>query len=164
MPATQLPLKDIHLPATISWWPPAIGWWILAILVLAVLVGAVWAYKRITRPSALKRAKKLLVVLKQDTTLDNFQKLCQLSSLMRRLAISEYSRPEIASLTGEAWLAFLDRPMQDKPFTTGVGRLLADAPFRQTPPNDTDLAALIKLCESWFSAFAKHSSKRSSKP
>ena len=27
-------LADIHLPAEISFWPPAFGWWILALLLL----------------------------------------------------------------------------------------------------------------------------------
>ena len=30
-------LRDVHLPAEVSWWPPAIGWWLLAILILASL-------------------------------------------------------------------------------------------------------------------------------
>ncbi len=30
-------LRDIHLPDPISWWPPAPGWWVLAVVVLALL-------------------------------------------------------------------------------------------------------------------------------
>lgn len=29
----ELPLRDIHLPETIGWFPPAIGWWLLIIFV-----------------------------------------------------------------------------------------------------------------------------------
>ncbi|MFB0988929.1 MAG: DUF4381 domain-containing protein, partial [Gammaproteobacteria bacterium] len=31
-------LADIHLPEPVSYWPPAIGWWILAAIVLFMLV------------------------------------------------------------------------------------------------------------------------------
>ncbi len=37
---SQLPLRDIHLPGSIGWWPPAPGWWLLAGLLLAALVFA----------------------------------------------------------------------------------------------------------------------------
>lgn len=34
-----LPLNPIHLPADPGWWPPAPGWWLLALLLLALLIG-----------------------------------------------------------------------------------------------------------------------------
>ncbi|MEP6880575.1 MAG: DUF4381 domain-containing protein, partial [Dokdonella sp.] len=33
-------LRDIHLPADPSWWPPAPGWWILAAILLGVTIWA----------------------------------------------------------------------------------------------------------------------------
>ncbi len=35
-------LRDIHLPADPEWWPPAPGWWILALIAGVVLVYGVW--------------------------------------------------------------------------------------------------------------------------
>ncbi|NOT83954.1 MAG: DUF4381 domain-containing protein [Methylococcaceae bacterium] len=155
MPPTQLPLKDLHLPASIGWWPPAIGWWILAALLIGLIALLFWIYKRLTRQSAVKSAKKLLLALKQDQTLDNGQKLSQLSILMRRVAISQHPRSETASLTGHAWLTFLDRAVTGAPFSTGVGQLLANAQFQKNPPTDGDIANLMRVCENWFIAVAK---------
>ena len=28
-------LADIHLPLAVSYWPPAIGWWVLVLVLLA---------------------------------------------------------------------------------------------------------------------------------
>ncbi|HPY40873.1 MAG TPA: DUF4381 domain-containing protein, partial [Thiolinea sp.] len=38
MNPTELPLRDIHLPPEISWWPLAWGWWALLALVVLILV------------------------------------------------------------------------------------------------------------------------------
>ena len=40
MEENALPLKDLHLPAEIGWWPLAPGWWGV-IAVLAVVAAAV---------------------------------------------------------------------------------------------------------------------------
>jgi cbb3-type cytochrome oxidase subunit 3 len=75
MPTTPLPLKDIHLPEAISWWPPAIGWWLLLVLIPLTVFILVWAYRYLTRKTAVKTAKKLLLTLKQDDSKDNAKKL-----------------------------------------------------------------------------------------
>ena len=157
MPTTQLPLKDIHLPEAIGWWPPAIGWWLLAVLIPLLIVFLFGFYKRLTRKTAIKTAKNNLAAIKQNSALDNNQKLRELSMLVRRVAISINPRSEVASLTGRHWLAFLDRSVTGARFSEGCGQLLAEAPYRNTPPADLEIAQLISLCEEWLKAQTKTS-------
>ena len=47
MDENALPLRDLHLPEAIGWWPLAPGWWVeLAIVVVALGYGAWRMYKR----------------------------------------------------------------------------------------------------------------------
>jgi hypothetical protein len=160
MQATQLPLKDIHLPDAIGWWPPAIGWWLLAVLIPLLMVLFYWLYKRLTRKTAIKAAKKNLAAIKENLTLDNNQKLRELSILLRRVAISVAPRTEAASLTGRRWLAFLDKSVTGVPFSEGCGQLLAMAPYRNTPPTELEISQLISLCEDWLNAQTKPAQRK----
>lgn len=155
MNPTLLDLKDIHEPEAIGWWPPAIGWWILAISIPLLIIFLVWLYKRLTRKTAIKTAGKLLAQIKQDQTRDNLQKLSDLSVLIRRVAISVSPRVKTAGLTGRQWLAFLDRSVKGLPFSEGVGQLLADGPYRKTPPTELEISQLFDLCEQWLKSQAK---------
>jgi hypothetical protein len=151
MPPTQLPLKDLHLPDAISQYLPAIGWWILAALIPVLIIFLYKCYQYLTRKTALKDAKILLASIK-SSSMDNTQKLAELSSWLRRVAISVTPRGQTASLTGQAWLAFLDSSLKDAPFTQGAGRCLADAPYRLSAPSELEISQLISLCEDWLKA------------
>ena len=160
MPTTQLPLKDIHLPEAIGWWPLAIGWWLLVVLIALLIVFLYWFYKRLTRKSAIKAAKKNLAIIKENPALDNNQKLREISMLVRRVAISLSPRAEAASLTGQQWLAFLDKSLTGAPFSEGCGQLLADAPYRNTQPTEQEISQLISLCEDWLKAQTKTAQRK----
>jgi len=149
MPQNQLPLRDIQIPDAIGLWPPAIGWWILAILIPLLVYLSYKLYKYLTRKTALKAAKKQFKALKINTQLDDKQKLIELSSLMRRTAVSVFPRADVASLTGNAWLDFLDKNSNTVLFNNETGRLLIDAPYRKAPDLN-DLTALFDLCENWI--------------
>lgn len=146
----SLPLRDIHLPEAIFWFPPAIGWWCLLVLIPLFIFSAWWLFKRLTRNTAIKSAKRLLVQIKADSSADDLQKLQQISMWLRRVSISTAPREQSAGLIGKAWLDYLDSSVQGTPFSEGIGQSLIDAQFRQTPPHDLDINALITLCETWL--------------
>ena len=52
-------LRDIHLPVEPGWWPPAIGWWLLALMLAAAVAWLAWrlaARWRRFRPARTARA------------------------------------------------------------------------------------------------------------
>jgi hypothetical protein len=139
-------LHDIHLPAAVSWWPPAPGWWAVVVLLLiaAGLVYVIYARRRRNRWRA-----KALAELERLRDAAPERRLRDLSVLLRRVAISRFPRHDVAALTGEAWLAFLDRTLGDaKAFQSGSGRVLLSAPYASE--TEVDTASLLALCERWI--------------
>ncbi|MGR8930643.1 MAG: DUF4381 domain-containing protein [Gammaproteobacteria bacterium] len=151
-----LPLRDIHLPDGVGWWPPALGWWLLALLAVLLAWVLYRFYKRLTRKTAFKAAKKLLNDIRKQEG-DRQQTVSALSALLRRTAVSTDVRDHVAGLQGRAWLDYLDRDFPDAPFTQGVGRCFADSHFRPNLQEDIDLESLFSLCERWLNQRVKQS-------
>lgn len=154
--AQSLPLRDIHLPEPISWWPPAPGWWGLLILVL-LLAGLFFLGRYLYRRGHLRRAahKALSQLQAQYQQHEDAHRLTEdLSVLLRRIALSHFPRAKVASLTGNEWLGFLDQGLaKSKPqgdFLNGPGRVLVEAPYR--PEASIDTTALLELCTEWIKA------------
>ncbi|MGX2028667.1 DUF4381 domain-containing protein [Methylocaldum gracile] len=148
-----LPLRDIHLPDPISWWPPAIGWWIVSVAAVLLIATAAWLIRRWRQVTVAKLALRELDALQKDSTLGMTEKLRRLSILLRRAGLSAYPREDVAGLTGEGWLEWLDRPLGTPRFSRGVGRALLDAPYR--PVGDADMDRLITLCRDWLKALPR---------
>lgn len=153
--SATLPLRDIHLPEAISWWPPAPGWWIL-LLLICVLAVIVW--RLIKRHQKKRRLRDSLYALAEirashERHHNNAQLLRELSVLLRRACITFYPRKMTASLTGPQWLAFLDASYPGNEFAHGGGQSLATAPYLPENANiEIDAAALLNLCEAWLRA------------
>jgi hypothetical protein len=154
MDPTPLPLRDIHLPEPIGWWPPAPGWWgLLVLLVLAALGWFLWNRLRRRGPTPLQAALAELTRLEADTALPMRDKLQALSILMRRVAMSLYPREEVAGLAGEDWLRRLDQIFCSESFTQGLGRHLVESTWRDVP--FADLTELTTLCRESLSRLRK---------
>ncbi|WP_205340746.1 DUF4381 domain-containing protein [Denitrificimonas caeni] len=109
-------LQPIILPPPISGWPPAIGWWLLALLVIIVLAG--WRYLSSvkTQPQRPLNHDPL-----RDSALQQLQTLPkphggeqvgpwlqQLNQLLKRICATRYPEHASHTLSGREWLAFLD--------------------------------------------------------
>ncbi len=135
-------LRDVHLPADPSWWPPALGWWLIAIAAVALLV---WVVRMLfnwwRKGAALREAKKLhasnsLAYTSGDISATEFTQ--RSNELLKRLLVVAYQQQELASLSGENWLAALDEIAQAPLFSTGAGRSLGDERFKPAPDLDAE--------------------------
>lgn len=148
-------LRDIHLPEPVSWWPPAPGWWLLALLSLIVVAGlfGLWRYRRRQTPrrAALAELARLRVDFQRNG--DGTAVAAGISALLRRLALAYFPRNQVAGLVGDAWLQFLDRTGGNQQFSAGPGRTLIRAPYR--PAETLEIAALLNVAEAWIKGVGK---------
>lgn len=105
----DLPLRDIHLPAPVPWWPPAPGWWLLAALLAAMLAGALWYWHRYRKRAPLRAALKELNAIEQafETKADPLDCAQALSNLLRRVVLYDSGNAK-AAVVGEQWAAVVE--------------------------------------------------------
>ncbi len=144
-------LRGYHLPDPVSWWPPAPGWWLLAALVLATLVVvSLLLWRRYRNRAALRAALSELERLDQQQAVTDPAGFARsLSRLLRRYALTRFPHDQVAGLTGNDWLRFLDIHGGGTTFSEGAGRLLTEAPY-QASCNTPALLELAQLTRHWL--------------
>jgi hypothetical protein len=149
MPDPLAELRDIHLPPAIESWPPAFGWWLLAALCLAAIFFALKFLLGLWKKNAYRReAKKYLDQLFSASEHDQQAFLLNYNSLLKRVALTAYPRDQVAHLTGEAWVAFLDLTGETHEFTMGPGQILVDGQY--APVSSVDVQHLFTLGQQWI--------------
>ena len=132
----QIPLRDLQLPEAIGWWPLAPGWWLLVGLAAAGLALLLRQYLRrrahaAARRHALQQLQDLTADYEQHRDAVRFS--AAISELLRRTMLAYAPRQEVAGLTGDAWLAWLDRDLDTPLFQTEAGRKLLERAIEREP-------------------------------
>jgi len=144
-------IDEIILPEAILWWPSAPGWQVLGVLVVLLLLVLL---VRITKRWWLNRYRR--EALRQLDAVPKESLLATLPYYMKVTALQAYPRQDVAGLSGDNWLTFLDVHYDGPPFSTGVGKkLLAIAylPSEQWRLTEQESDALVKMTRNWI---AKH--------
>ena len=149
MNSENIPLRDLHLPEMIGWWPVAPGWWLLFSLLLFGLGFIIWrALQKYQRNADRRRALSQLRLLQAeyDRSRDAVSLGVGISELLRRAMLAYAPRDEVAGLTGTNWLEWLDQGLGSKAFTEGPGRNIESLPYRNPglETSDIDVDGLIQ--------------------
>ena len=147
MDPEQIPLRDLHLPDVIGWWPLAPGWWLLialAIIGLGLLIrrGYQTRSRSAARRLALRKLNEIVAEYAEHKNAVTFT--AGISELLRRTMLAYAPRLEVAGLTGEEWLEWLDRDLARPVFVSGPGRALLDLPYRN-PDAQPDAADMDRF-------------------
>ena len=113
----QDPLAALHPlrePALVGWWPPAPGWWLLALI---MLIGTMWCgflIWRQRRRNAYRRiARRQLAAIQEQFQRDGDTNHCvaAVNALLKSVAVTAYPRRQVASISGKEWLALINEPL-----------------------------------------------------
>lgn len=158
----SIPLRDIHLPEPVGWWPLAPGWWVVAGLVAIIAAAGLWLLLRRRRSRAQRAALAALnrIEARYEEHGDAHACARELSALLRRLALA--CDKNQAAVTGDQWLAHLQdlAPLElQQPQATA----LLTAPYSPRAAaglSNDDVAALLALLRQWIPATVRYRASR----
>ena len=142
----DLPLRDIHLPDPIGWWPFAPVWWTAFFLLITSLVLLVVVIIRMKNPPLKRRAKRELKRLEARYRSEQcaIGALAGLSAFLRAALIKKIGNEASAGLIGDNWLQLLDNQLQEREFSQGVGKILLVGPYqKEADPQKVDELFLL---------------------
>lgn len=142
-------LRDIHGAPEVAWWPPAPGWWILAVLVMIGIALLVRHYLRAR--SVRQRRERLLHFIEWiETSVDAENApglfLSNLNRVFKLVALRAFPDSRCAHLAGNEWVAFLRERIGVEDGAAPL-EALADGPYRELPGFDAN--GLTELAKRW---------------
>ncbi len=126
-------LRNLDTPTAISWWPPAPGWWILACLLVAGLITALFLTIRSYLHGAAARSARVAIRNAYTAYLDKdpsaaarSEFLQEVNAVLKRLAANYQGTEQVAALSGQAWRSYLSEVAPElnatelDPFTSAI--------------------------------------------
>ncbi len=161
-PADSLPLRDIHLPESVSWWPPAIGWWLVLVSMILLFVLArfiIWAIRqRALKKSAKAEIAKVIANYKFDS--DKAGLVQGLSIAFRRIGMSYLGRNQCGGLHGPEWYEQLNLLVPQNRLSDDAIRLLSVSPYQKVPQFDSGaIDSLMDAASKWVAGLPTKPSK-----
>lgn len=139
-------LRDIHLPDGVSIFPPAYGWWVILVSIIAIFI-IINLVKYIRRKSKKLYAMRLI---KQVHNQNIVASALQMSEILRRICVYKYK--SAATLFGKEWIEFLNQHTKHK-LEGKAADLLIDAPYIAQDTknyNPDDVMVLQNFCKNWI--------------
>lgn len=153
------PLVELPLPDAVSYAPQTVGWVGVAVIAFALVALATWAVWRRRRQQRYRRVAltelasiEALLAAPHVNAGQRASALAAIPRLIKRTSLAVAPREQVAALTGDAWLAFLNRTRGH--FDARSGALLALASY--APPHQVaaisqdDASALIVHTRDWI--------------
>lgn len=154
-------LEPLIQPAPIAWWPPAPGWWVVAALIPVVL-WALWLTRQHWRPRrAPKKTEEAALDPLRQAALEELARLPRpydgapagpwlqsINGLLKRVSRARWPDSHSHTLSGRAWLAFLDNRCPAAGLTRWM--ILVEGGYRaECKLEDKAIEGLAASVETW---------------
>lgn len=174
----ELALADIHTPDAVSAWPPAVGWWLLLMLVAMVVAGLIIGIKRYRQHWGYRRAALALLNTHyqqwQQYQLKNNQAVNEqqtqetrvsgqhqhdcataMVQVLKRTVRTAYGNDK-AALYGDAWVQFLNQQTKKNYINEDIAQWMQEQQYRPSNHGDKDdittvpIPALYRASVHWI--------------
>jgi len=146
-------LKDIPAPPPVSYAPQTPGWWVVGgLILLGLLVYAFFRWRRWRRNRYRREAQAALDAIERaaNEAATRKEALAALPALVKRTVLAWAPRQQVAPLSGDAWLRYLDGTYPQGGFVQGPGRQLDALAYGNGDIGKDELAALMALLHRWI--------------
>jgi len=141
-------LNDVVSPAPVPWWPLAPGWYLLAAAVFALTAWlAVRAVRAWLRNRYRREALGQLAELKSVQSPSAWR---EVPALMKRTALACFPREQVAALSGDGWLGFLNATMPRRQLDPDAGMLLRCAAYETRDLESGEISRLFAVADDWI--------------
>lgn len=150
-------LADIHLPEPVSYWPPAPGWWVLAILLIIL---ATWLIRK-SLIAGQRRKIKAHALAEFSNCYDNYSNasgsniselkiryINEANTVLKRVALVHFSDPGVAGLGGEEWVDFIRKNGESSLLSNKLAEALSHGRFQTQ--FDVDVDAMNDFGKQWI--------------
>lgn len=141
--AMQLPLHDIADQHSVSWWPLALGWWLLLAVILLLSCGLwLWLRQRRRRRALTQQVESLLSAPAQS--------ISELNLRLKQVLLLQYSRKTIANMEEETWLKIVVEGVPESQRDEFKSALSPYMDLRYRPQSQTSVDSYQRLLLDWW--------------
>jgi hypothetical protein len=134
-------LHDFYQPPPPSWMPQTIGWYVVfAVGAAAAIWIAVHFIRKWLANRYRREALRELPLLPPE----------QISALLKRTALEAWPREKVASLSGDAWLAFLNTSAGEDLFRAMPASLIEELALRSSRLSSEEEQAVRHVAATWI--------------
>jgi hypothetical protein len=146
-------LRDIHSAGQPGWWPPAPGWWVLALVALLALAQLLRVL--LNRLAVRRRRRAWLNELEAlnwhtDPSGHPHEFLAGLNRLFRAVAVKAFPGTACARLQGEPWVDWISALLPEQVDSSSLSALVS-GPYEPAPRFDA--VRLNELARTWVKLY-----------
>ncbi|MFT5141275.1 MAG: hypothetical protein ACI9H8_002105 [Lysobacterales bacterium] len=143
-------LRDIHSAPAAPWWPPAPGWWVLA-MILAMVMFLIARHFMQRYRAHQRRLQLIRFVERVESRVDPVKQpqefLSSLNRVFKIVALRAFPESHCAFMQGREWTDFVQIKLDDSD-SADVLAVLADGPYQPAPAFDAP--SLSKIARKWI--------------
>lgn len=145
-PASLDRLADIVTLPPVPWWPPAFVWYMVigsVLVLLSAIAYTAWLRRR-------NNACRVTALAELARVGQNPAAALHIAEILKRTALSTAPRQNVAALSGERWVQWLNQTGNGVTFSERSQQILSEHIYGAGQPGDEEIKVLASTARRWI--------------